>query len=94
LSPTGPGFSANAREGHFEPDQEIDLEAQWLIDICVPVAKTMGDKHIASRVFPVFPFAFGEGPRFFELMGVNSLKLLSTKTFTLGVVALHYQPQS
>src|SRR5689334_12188946 len=41
----------------------------------------------------VFPFAFGEGPRIFEHMGVNTLKLLETKTFSSGVVALHYQPQ-
>ncbi|MBO0793529.1 MAG: dihydrofolate reductase family protein [Ktedonobacteraceae bacterium] len=41
----------------------------------------------------VFPFAFGEGPRIFEQMGVTTLKLLSTRTFSSGVVALHYQPQ-
>jgi dihydrofolate reductase len=41
----------------------------------------------------VYPFAFGEGPRIFEHMGVNTLKLLDSKTFTSGVVALHYQPQ-
>ena len=41
----------------------------------------------------VYPFAFGEGPRIFEHMGVNTLKLLETKTFSSGVVALHYQPQ-
>ncbi|MBX3066651.1 MAG: dihydrofolate reductase family protein [Anaerolineae bacterium] len=41
----------------------------------------------------VFPFTFGEGPRMFEQMGVNTLKLLETKTFSSGVVALHYQPQ-
>jgi dihydrofolate reductase len=41
----------------------------------------------------VFPFAFGEGPRIFEHMSVNTLKLLDTKTFSSGVVALHYQPQ-
>ena len=41
----------------------------------------------------VFPFAFGEGERIFEHMGVNLLKLVSTKTFSSGVVALHYQPQ-
>lgn len=40
----------------------------------------------------VFPFAFGEGPRIFEHMGVNTLKLLSTKTFSSGVVAHHYHP--
>jgi dihydrofolate reductase len=41
----------------------------------------------------VYPFAFGEGPRIFEHMGVNTLKLLDTKTFSSGVVALLYQPQ-
>jgi dihydrofolate reductase len=40
----------------------------------------------------VFPFSFGEGPRIFEHMGVNTLKLLGTRTFSSGVVALHYQP--
>jgi dihydrofolate reductase len=41
----------------------------------------------------VFPFAFGDGPRIFDRMGVNTLKLLDTKTFSSGVVALHYEPQ-
>jgi dihydrofolate reductase len=41
----------------------------------------------------VYPFAFGEGPRIFEHMGVNTLRLLDTKTFSSGVVALHYQPE-
>src|SRR5262245_5059947 len=41
----------------------------------------------------VFPFAFGEGPRIFEHMGVQTLKLLETRTFSSGVFALHYQPQ-
>jgi dihydrofolate reductase len=41
----------------------------------------------------VFPFAFGEGPRIFEHMGVNTLKLLETRTFSSGAIALHYQPQ-
>ena len=41
----------------------------------------------------VFPFAFGEGPRVFDGMGVNALKLLGTRTFSSGVVALLYQPQ-
>jgi len=40
----------------------------------------------------VYPFTFGEGPRIFERMGVNTLKLLDTKTFSSGVVALIYQP--
>lgn len=40
----------------------------------------------------VFPFTFGEGPRIFEGMGVNTLKLLDTRRFSSGVVALIYQP--
>ncbi len=41
----------------------------------------------------VCPFTFGEGPRIFEHMGVNALKLLDTKTFNSGVIALRYQFQ-
>jgi dihydrofolate reductase len=41
----------------------------------------------------VFPFTFGEGPRIFERMGVNTLKLLDTKTFSSGVVVHRYEPQ-
>lgn len=41
----------------------------------------------------VYPFTFGEGPRVFEQMGVHTLKLLDTRTFSSGVVALQYQPQ-
>jgi dihydrofolate reductase len=40
----------------------------------------------------VFPFTFGEGPRIFEHLGVNTLKLLETRTFTSGAVLLVYQP--
>jgi len=40
----------------------------------------------------VFPFTFGEGPRIFERMGVHTLKLLDTRTFSSGVTALIYQP--
>lgn len=39
----------------------------------------------------VFPFTFGTGPRIFEHMGVNTLKLLETKTFSSGAVLLSYQ---
>ncbi len=41
----------------------------------------------------VYPLVFGEGPRIFEHMGIYTLKLLDTRTFSSGVVALHYQPQ-
>jgi dihydrofolate reductase len=39
----------------------------------------------------VYPFTFGEEPRIFDHMDVNTLKLLETKTFTSGVVLLRYQ---
>lgn len=42
----------------------------------------------------VFPFTFGEGPRIFDHMGVNTLKLLDTTTFSSGVVVHRYQPQN
>jgi dihydrofolate reductase len=42
----------------------------------------------------VFPFAFGEGPRIFEQMGIHTMKLLETRTFSSGAIALHYQPQT
>lgn len=41
----------------------------------------------------VYPFTFGEGPRVFENTGVTVLNLLEIKTFSSGVVALHYEPQ-
>jgi len=41
----------------------------------------------------IFPFTFGEGPRIFEHMGIHTLKLLDTKTFSSGTVAHHYQLQ-
>ena len=41
----------------------------------------------------VYPFTFGEGLRIFDHMGVNTLKLLDTKTFSSGAVVHRYQPQ-
>ena len=41
----------------------------------------------------VYPFTFGEGSRIFEHMGVNTLKLLDTKTFSSGAIVHRYQPQ-
>jgi dihydrofolate reductase len=41
----------------------------------------------------IFPFTYGDGPRMFEHMGVNTMKLLESTTFASGAVALHYQPQ-
>jgi len=40
----------------------------------------------------VFPFVLGRGPRVFETFDAITLKLLDTKTFGSGAIALHYQP--
>jgi dihydrofolate reductase len=41
----------------------------------------------------VFPFTFGEGTRVSDNAGLNTLKLLETRTFSSGALALHYEPQ-
>jgi dihydrofolate reductase len=41
----------------------------------------------------VYPFVFGRGQRVFENFDTTSLKLLDTKTFSTGAIALHYSPQ-
>lgn len=41
----------------------------------------------------MFPVVVGSGQRFLEQIGLTSLKLLEAKTFSSGVVALHYQPE-
>ncbi len=40
----------------------------------------------------VFPFTYGAGPRIFDQMGINTLKLLESKKFSSGAVLLTYQP--
>jgi DNA-binding transcriptional MerR regulator len=56
LSPTGPGFSANAGEGHHE---ELNLEAECaLIDMCVPVPNLIENSCIRSRVWPAGSVAY------------------------------------
>jgi dihydrofolate reductase len=40
----------------------------------------------------VFPFTYGKGQRAFDNMDTHTLKLVDTKTFSSGVVALTYQP--
>ena len=41
--------------------------------------------------FVVHPIIAGKGPRLFEAGGEHSLKLVGSKTFRSGVVALHYK---
>ncbi|MCW5875948.1 MAG: dihydrofolate reductase [Anaerolineales bacterium] len=62
---------------------------------------SIGGLNIASQVagwdlideyrFVVHPVIAGKGPRLFEAGGEHLLKLIETKTFRSGVVALHYQ---
>jgi dihydrofolate reductase len=40
----------------------------------------------------VFPFIYGKGQHIFDSIGGTNLRLLSTKTFDSGAVALHYEP--
>lgn len=42
--------------------------------------------------FMVFPVAIGDGQRIFETFDKTPLKLVETKTFKTGIVALRYQP--
>lgn len=61
----------------------------------------IGGLNIASQVaqwnlideyhFVVHPIIAGKGPRLFESGGGHSLKLVGSKTFRSGVVALHYK---
>ena len=54
---------------------------------------TMLDRGLIDELrLVMFPFSFGTGPRVLENMGSNRFKLLSTKTFSSGAIALHYQP--
>jgi dihydrofolate reductase len=41
----------------------------------------------------VFPVLVGDGQRTMEKLDKTTLKFLQSKTFSTGVVALHYQPQ-
>jgi len=41
----------------------------------------------------MYPFVFGRGQRVFENFDATGLKLVETKTFSTGAVALHYQPE-
>lgn len=59
------------------------------------LTKTMLQHGLVDEIrLLVFPFTFGEGPRVFEKMDTHALKLLETRTFSTGVIALHYQPDN
>lgn len=58
------------------------------------LTRTMLDRGLVDELrVMVYPFAFGDGLRLFERDGVHVLKHLATKTFSSGVVAIHYEPQ-
>ncbi|MCA9839610.1 MAG: dihydrofolate reductase family protein [Trueperaceae bacterium] len=59
------------------------------------LTQTMLKAHLVDEFrLLVFPFSFGEGLRIFDHMGVNTMKLVETKTFSSGAIALHYEPQT
>lgn len=71
-----------------------EAPGEWLVQYGVgELTHTMLEAGLVDEIrILVNPFTFGEGPRIFERMGVNALKLTDTKMFSSGVVALHYQP--
>jgi dihydrofolate reductase len=57
------------------------------------LTKTMLEKGLVDELrLVVFPFFFGHGPRVFEDFDTAGLKLLDTRTFSSGAIALHYEP--
>jgi dihydrofolate reductase len=43
--------------------------------------------------FMVYPVVVGKSGHIFDHIDIAKLKLLESKTFSTGVVILHYQPQ-
>jgi dihydrofolate reductase len=57
------------------------------------LTRTMLDAGLVDELrLVVFPFIAGQGDRLFEGCDLTDLKLVETRTFTSGAVALHYQP--
>lgn len=40
----------------------------------------------------VFPFTFGKGERWFEIIDISNFKLLDCKSFRSGAILIRYQP--
>jgi dihydrofolate reductase len=58
------------------------------------LTQTMLEHGLVDEVrLVLFPFVYGRGQRVFDRFDTTSLKLLDTKTFSTGAIALHYQPQ-
>lgn len=57
------------------------------------LTQTMLQHNLVDEVrLLVFPFTAGKGQRVFENMDTHTLKLVDSKTFSSGVIALIYQP--
>src|SRR5690606_2866195 len=61
---------------------------------CGELTYTMVEAGLVDELrFLVYPVTVGTGARIFENVAKTPMKLLSTHTFSTGVIAQHYQPQ-
>jgi dihydrofolate reductase len=73
-----------------QPGQEIQIEGSPTL-----VRSLMPAGLIDEYKFLVHPMIMGSGKRFFkDGMGMTNLKLVESKTLSLGVVLLTYQPDT
>ncbi|HET8852322.1 MAG TPA: dihydrofolate reductase family protein, partial [Ktedonobacteraceae bacterium] len=99
--------SSTLKEAHWNNSIRIQehvieeitrLKQQPSHDLLIPGSATlvrslMHTDLIDEYRFLVHPYIMGSGKRFFkEGMGMTSLKLVESKTLSLGVVLLCYQP--
>jgi dihydrofolate reductase len=71
-----------------QPGQEIQIEGSATL-----VQSLMRTGLIDEYKFLIHPIIMGSGKRFFkDGMGMTRLKLIESKTLSLGVVVLTYQP--
>jgi dihydrofolate reductase len=58
------------------------------------LTRSLLDRGLVDEVrIVVYPIAVGSGQRVFDQMGVNSFRLLETRTFESGAIAHHYKPE-
>lgn len=96
-SSKGPlGWNATLLEGEVETEisKLKEQPGRALLQYGVgDLTKTMLQHGLVDELrLVVYPFVFGRGPRIFEDFGTTTLKLLETKTFSSGAIALHYRP--
>ena len=58
------------------------------------LTKTMLKSGLIDEIhLNVFPFTFGKGDRWFDILGTVNYELLESKSFSSGVVHLRYKPK-